>query len=233
MKSSEREWATAMKKPVLEDFSLTAKEYEWVKAHPLPWEFQSTLLCIAISSLVGAMIYINSKDVEGTLGLGFLTFIIVAIVSHYLRLRLIFYHPLYTKFMQYEIAFENYQQSLVEYWKSLTGVVLEDKLRRLYKRLGYDVETTPVSGDKGIDLILNKDDKTTIVQCKGHKKPVGPSVVRELYGTLIDHKYLTDNAILACPAGFTRGAKEFALGKPIQLISATDLIEMAESSGNH
>jgi len=41
-----------------------------------------------------------------------------------------------------------------------------------------------------------------------------------------------DNAVLACPAGFTRGVEKFVAGKPIELISAKDLVEMAEPAGS-
>ena len=51
-------------------------------------------------------------------------------------------------------------------------------------------------------------------------------IVRELYGTLVASG--AERAILACPAGFTKGARESALGTPIQLVSAGDLVEMAE-----
>ena len=67
------------------------------------------------------------------------------------------------------------------------------------------------------------------MQCKGHKKPIGVGAVRDLYGTMMHSG--AESAVLACPAGFTKGVREFATGKPIRLMSATDLVEMAESTG--
>ena len=43
--------------------------------------------------------------------------------------------------------------------------------------------------------------------------------------------YGSDSAILVSSGGFTRGVKNFVLGKPIQLISSANLVAMAEEGG--
>ena len=113
-----------------------------------------------------------------------------------------------------------------EHWMSLSGPEFERELATLYRHLGYRVESTPSSGDQGIDLVLRKGGKTTIVQCKGHQAPVGPAIARELFGAMV--AFGADDAILACTGGFTRGVKEFVRGKPIDLISASDLAVLGE-----
>ena len=118
------------------------------------------------------------------------------------------------------------RRKLREYWMSLDGLEFEQELGEVFKRLGYTVQSTPRTGDQGIDIILRKDGKTTIVQCKSHQSPVGPAVARELYGSMRATK--ADGAILACTGGFTRGVKQFAQGKPINLISAAELAKMGE-----
>ena len=70
-----------------------------------------------------------------------------------------------------------------EHWETLRGIRFEQELATLYRHLGYQVQSTPKSGDQDIDLILTKDGKITIVQCKGQKDPANPAVVRELYGS--------------------------------------------------
>ena len=114
-----------------------------------------------------------------------------------------------------------------QHWMSLSGLQFEDELASVYRQLGYLVESTPKSGDQGIDLVLKKNGKTTIVQCKRHKQAVGPAIARELYGSLIASR--ANEAILACTAGFTTRATEFVQGKPIVLMSATELVSLAES----
>ena len=116
------------------------------------------------------------------------------------------------------------RRTLVEYWMSLSGLEFELEMANLYARLGYRVESTPTSGDQGIDLVLRKDGRTTVVQCKSHKSPVGPAVVRELFGSMVASG--ANGAILACTGGFTKGAVEFAQGRPITLVSAEDIVTL-------
>lgn len=137
-------------------------------------------------------------------------------------------NAVYRKVCLYEESLRQYQDSVEEYWKSLRGTLFEKELARLYTSLGYSVRLTKGSGDEGIDLILHKDSKKIIVQCKGHEKPIGVGVIRDLYGTMIHSG--AECAVLACPAGFTDGVRKFAKGKPIELLSAKELVEMAEKA---
>ena len=127
-------------------------------------------------------------------------------------------------------ALKAQQRKREQYWESLGGIQFERELGKLFRAQGYDVRSTPVSGDQGVDLILTKNGKITVVQCKAHKSPVGASVVRDLFGSM--HHFKADSAILACTGGFTGGVKKFARGKPIQLISAWDIAHMAKESGD-
>ena len=112
-----------------------------------------------------------------------------------------------------------------EHWMSLSGVQFEQELGALFRQLDYRVEPTPASGDQGVDLILKKDGRTTIVQCKRYKSPVGPQVARELLGSMV--AFRANDAILACTGGFTKGVREFVRDRPIRLISVEDLVSMA------
>ncbi len=85
---------------------------------------------------------------------------------------------------------------------------------------------TPASGDGGIDLILIKDGERILVQCKQYAKPVGPAPIRELYGVLQSDS--AARAVLAAPGGVTRGAREFAYGKPISFLGLNDILDLAE-----
>jgi len=140
----------------------------------------------------------------------------------------------YNKVVLYEEANRRYEYRQKGYWKSLKGTKFERALARLYSDMNYSVQNTKGSSDEGVDLILSKDKKKTVVQCKGHKKPIGVGAVRELYGAMMH--FGAESAVLACPAGFTNGVRKFVIGKPIQLLSVKELVEMAESvsqeSGN-
>ena len=119
------------------------------------------------------------------------------------------------------------RRKLSDHWMSLGGPEFERELGTLYRHLGYRVESTPSSGDGGIDLVLRKNGKTTVVQCKSHQAPVGPAIARELLGSLVASG--ADDAILACTGGFTQGVRKFVRGKPITLISASELAALGES----
>lgn len=118
----------------------------------------------------------------------------------------------------------------LQFWRSLSGLTFEQELAKVFRAVGYDATVTYATGDKGIDIILRKDGKTGIVQCKARKGPVGPHVVRELLGSAVDFK--PDFAMLASIAGFTPAAIEFANEKSILLLDISDIIRMQEFRSN-
>ncbi|QNH19276.1 Restriction endonuclease [Xanthomonas sp. GW] len=99
-----------------------------------------------------------------------------------------------------------------------------------FRRQGYSVEETGLGGaDGGIDLILRKDGRRTLVQCKQWKwQQVGVSVVREIYGLLAHHQ--AHAVKIVCIGSYTKDAALFAQGKPIELISGEFLLAMIQSA---
>ncbi len=98
-----------------------------------------------------------------------------------------------------------------------------------FRRQGYAVEETGLGGaDGGIDLILRKDGRRTLVQCKQWKRQqVGVSVVREMYGLLTHHQ--ADAVKIVCVGSYTKDAAPFARGKPIELIDGDQLLGMIQA----
>ncbi|WP_026143331.1 restriction endonuclease [Xanthomonas sp. SHU 308] len=101
-----------------------------------------------------------------------------------------------------------------------------------FRRQGYAVEETGLGGaDGGIDLILRKDGRRTLVQCKQWKRQqVGVSVVREMYGLLAHHQ--ADAVEIVCVGSYTNDAERFVRGKPIELISGECLLEVLQVAEN-
>ncbi|MBB4725970.1 restriction endonuclease [Xanthomonas euvesicatoria] len=97
-----------------------------------------------------------------------------------------------------------------------------------FRRQGYSVEETGLGGaDGGIDLMLRKDGRRTLVQCKQWKRrQVGVSVVREMYGLLAHHQ--AHAVKIACIGTYTKDAERFAEGKPIELIGGKQLLNMIQ-----
>jgi restriction system protein len=102
----------------------------------------------------------------------------------------------------------------------------EDLLGEAYRRHGYQVtETLGGGADGGVDLVLRRDGKVTLVQCKRWRgKPVRVQVVRELYGVLTDRR--ADAAKLVATTSFTPDAIAFARGKPIELVDSAALLDL-------
>jgi restriction system protein len=98
-----------------------------------------------------------------------------------------------------------------------------------FRRQGYAVEETGLGGaDGGIDLLLRKDGKTTLVQCKQWQNwQVGVKVVREMYGLLIHHQAAAVKIVAL--GDYTSEARRFARGKPIELIHGGELIATVRS----
>lgn len=106
----------------------------------------------------------------------------------------------------------------------------EQLVGEAFRRQGYAVEETGLGGaDGGIDLILRKDGRRTLVQCKQWKRQqVGVSTVREMAGLLTHHG--ADAVKVVCVGGYTPDAEAFARGKPIELIGGERLLEMIRAA---
>jgi restriction system protein len=95
-----------------------------------------------------------------------------------------------------------------------------------FRRRGYAIQETGLGGaDGGIDLILRKDGKTTLVQCKQWKtQRVDVKVVREMFGLLAHHGAAAVKIVAV--GDYTGDAQRFAQGKPIELIHGEALLAM-------
>ena len=95
-----------------------------------------------------------------------------------------------------------------------------------FRRRGYAIQETGLGGaDGGIDLILRKDGKTTLVQCKQWKtQRVDVKIVREMFGLLAHHG--ASAVKIVAVGNYTSDAQRFAQGKPIELIHGEALLAM-------
>lgn len=92
----------------------------------------------------------------------------------------------------------------------------------LFKKIGYSVEYTPVSGDGGIDIVARKGAEIIAIQCKRYKGTVNAAMVRELAGVLYDGRF--SKGYLITTGTFSAGTRSWAVGKPIELIDGQQLI---------
>ena len=114
-------------------------------------------------------------------------------------------------------------QTGVDSLRNLSWEAFEHLVGEAYRRQGFKVEE--VGGrapDGAIDLLLYRNGRKTIVQCKRWKTTrVGVILIREFYGVLVSES--AERGIFVTTGSFTPDALEFAHGKPIDLVDGDHL----------
>jgi HJR/Mrr/RecB family endonuclease/TolA-binding protein len=98
---------------------------------------------------------------------------------------------------------------------SLQARKFEFEIANLFRRKGYLVLVTSMTGDDGVDVFASSAIEKIIIQCKRWKKPVGRATVDELAG--VHSRYRTDRAILATTSSFSEDAQNAARETNIEL----------------
>jgi len=95
----------------------------------------------------------------------------------------------------------------------ITSRQFEEVIAELLTGMGMDVELTPATRDGGKDILAYMNTELgrflTLVEAKQHNKtrPVGVSLVRSLYGTLVDHQ--ATSGMLVTTSRFAKPARQF------------------------
>jgi restriction system protein len=118
------------------------------------------------------------------------------------------------------------EHSSLESIRSMSWQEFELLVGEAFKRKGFEVTENGGGGaDGGIDLILNKNGKKSIVQCKRWKTfSIGVPLIRELYGVMTAER--ANDCIFVSSGNYTAEARLFAEDKPIWLIDGSELLEM-------
>lgn len=113
--------------------------------------------------------------------------------------------------------------------KTMDPYDFEHLVAETYRSLGYQALQVGRSGDHGVDVrLLAPDGKRWVVQCKRYSNTVGESVIRELYGTMVSEK--AGRAVLITTAQITTPARDWARGKPIDLVDGPDFLKMMDEA---
>lgn len=113
------------------------------------------------------------------------------------------------------------------YWQEKRGVAFEHALMRLLQKRGCEVETTKVTGDGGVDLIVKMGSTVMWCQCKGHAKPISVAAIREIAG--VCSRAVAQPAIFAVN-GFTKPAQDTAKELGVQIFDAHHIVALAHRS---
>ncbi|HET6356570.1 restriction endonuclease [Streptomyces sp.] len=109
----------------------------------------------------------------------------------------------------------------------------ENLVADLFRTMGMQAVTTQRSNDGGVDV--DALDPTPIrggkivVQVKRYRNTVPPTAVRDLYGTVQDAG--ANKGVLVTTSGFGPGSHTFANGKPLELISGPELVDLLHRHG--
>ncbi|MFI8203794.1 restriction endonuclease [Streptomyces sp. NPDC085937] len=116
---------------------------------------------------------------------------------------------------------------------AMDPVAFEDLVADLFRAMGMQAVTTQRSNDGGVDV--DALDPTPIrggkivVQVKRYRNTVPPTAVRDLYGTVQDAG--ANKGVLVTTSGFGPGSHTFANGKPLELISGPELVDLLHRHG--
>jgi restriction system protein len=100
-------------------------------------------------------------------------------------------------------------------------------------RWALQTQTTARTGDGGVDVIAVDPDPIRggrmVIQVKRYDSTIPPSVVRDLYGTVLHEGAI--EGILVTTAGFGPSSHQFAQGKPLTLINGKELLALLAKHG--
>jgi restriction system protein len=113
----------------------------------------------------------------------------------------------------------------------------ENLIRELFEKEfsqnGGEVKITQASRDGGVDAVAFDPDPIRggkiVIQAKRYTNVVGVSAVRDLYGTV--HNEGATKGILVTTSDFGPDAYEFAKGKPLTLLSGSELLYLLQRHG--
>ena len=116
----------------------------------------------------------------------------------------------------------------------LSPTEFESLITNLFQKMGLETKLTQPSRDGGVDCVAYDPRPVlggkVIVQAKRYKNTVGVSAVRDLFGTV--HNEGASKGILVTTSGYGKAAYDFANGKPLELITGSNLLYMLkEHSG--
>jgi restriction system protein len=118
------------------------------------------------------------------------------------------------------------EQSGIQSIRAMSWQDFELLIGEAFRRKSFEVMENGGGGaDGGIDLILHKGGRKSIVQCKRWKNySINVSLVRELYGVMTAER--ATECIFVSSGSYTSEARLFAEGKPIWLIDGSELVEL-------
>ncbi|MFH8464440.1 restriction endonuclease [Streptomyces sp. NPDC017991] len=116
---------------------------------------------------------------------------------------------------------------------AMDPIAFENLVAELFRAMGMQAVTTQRSGDGGVDVDALDPAPIRggkiVVQVKRYRNTVPPTAVRDLYGTVQDAG--ANKGVLVTTSGFGPGSHTFANGKPLELVSGPQLVDLLHRHG--
>ncbi|MYT68771.1 restriction system protein [Streptomyces sp. PsTaAH-137] len=116
---------------------------------------------------------------------------------------------------------------------AMDPIAFENLVAELFRAMGMQAVTTQRSNDGGVDVDALDPAPITggriVVQVKRYRNTVPPTAVRDLYGTVQDAG--ANKGVLVTTSRFGPGSHTFANGKPLELISGAELVDLLHRHG--
>ena len=108
------------------------------------------------------------------------------------------------------------EELLKENWRAMRDVEWEQFLARAFRLLGATVETTRVTGDQGVDLVVEKGVSRYAIQAKGYHNSVGNGAVQAAVAGMAH--YRCNACAVITNSRFTSSAEVLAASNRCKLI---------------
>ena len=110
------------------------------------------------------------------------------------------------------MKFKEIELGLANNFENVDPFEFERFVSNLLKKMGYNTEVTPKTGDYGVDIKAEKDGMKIVVQVKRWKNPVPPAEINKLLGAM--RNFRADRAIFVTTSRFTKNARRIAERNP-------------------
>lgn len=114
----------------------------------------------------------------------------------------------------------------------LSPTEFESLITNLFQKMGLETRQTQASRDGGVDCVAYDPRPIfggkVVIQAKRYKHTVGVSAVRDLYGTMQNEG--ASKGILVTTSGYGKASFEFAEGKPLELLSGSNLLYLLKEN---
>lgn len=116
---------------------------------------------------------------------------------------------------------------------AMDPIDFESLVADLFRAMGMRAVTTRRSNDGGVDVEAMDPAPIRggriVVQVKRYRGTVPPTAVRDLYGTVQDSG--ANKGVLVTTSRFGPGSHSFAHGKPLELVSGAELVDLLHRHG--